>query len=362
MTPVEAELRQRIAADGPVPVSTFMQLANAHYYATRDPFGAKGDFITAPEISQIFGELIGIWCAAMWSVMGRPDPVLLVELGPGRGTLMADALRALKIAPAFRAAARVHLVETSPLLRAAQERALQNTGVEITWHHNIGQLPNGPALIIANEFFDALPVTHFVRTEKGWHERVIGLGDNGKLAFGLTPNRVPELLIPVPFKQAPAHTIAEISPDSQRIAHEVGARIKVQGGAALIFDYGYDRPGSGETLQAMRGHAFVDALAEPGEADLTAHVDFIALSDAAQRAGAATHGPVPQREFLLGLGILERSAMLMRQASLEDALTIESGTARLTDANPTGMGALFKVLAVTQGGLPAPPGFATMPG
>ncbi len=360
MTPVETELRRRIETDGPVPVATLMQLANTHYYATRDPFGTEGDFITAPEISQIFGELIGLWCAAMWSVMGRPDPVLLVELGPGRGTLMADALRALKIAPAFRSAARVHLVETSPLLRAAQERALRDTGVEVHWHHNIGQLPKGPALVVANEFFDALPVHHYVRMAKGWHERVIGL-QNDALQFGLAPHKTPDLMIPRRFADAPEGSIAEVSPDSLRIAGALGERIKAQGGAALIFDYGYDRPGQGETLQAMRGHAFVDALSEPGEADLTAHVDFPALAEAMRHAGAAAHGPVPQRDFLLGLGILERSAVLMRQASLEQALVVESGTARLTDAAPTGMGALFKVLAVTQRGLPAPPGFATIP-
>jgi NADH dehydrogenase [ubiquinone] 1 alpha subcomplex assembly factor 7 len=356
MTPVEAELRRRIESEGPIPVAAMMQLANAHYYATRDPFGAAGDFITAPEISQIFGELIGIWCAAMWSVMGRPDPVLLVELGPGRGTLMADALRALKIAPAFRSAARVHLVEASPLLRTAQERALKDSGVEITWHHNIGQLPKGPALIIANEFFDALPVHHYVRGEKSWHERVVGLKD-GALHFGLAPHKVPDRVVPTSFEHAVPDSVSETSPESLRIANALGERIKMQGGAALVIDYGYDKPGTGETLQALRGHSFTDALSNLGEADLTAHVDFAALADAARFGGAAAYGPVTQRNFLLGLGILERTAVLMRQATLEQALSIESGTARLTDESPTGMGNLFKVLALAQRGLPAPPGF-----
>ena len=357
MTPVEAEIRRRIEADGPVPVATLMQLANAHYYATRDPFGKAGDFITAPEISQIFGELIGLWCAAVWSVMGRPNPIMLVELGPGRGTLMADALRALKIAPAFRVALHVHLVETSPLLRAAQERTLKDSGVPVTWHHNISQLPKGPALFIANEFFDALPVHHYVRRDKGWHERVVGIGPDGALAFGLSPHRVPDRIVPASHEHAAPDSISETSPDSLRIAAVLGERIAGQGGAALIVDYGYDKPGSGETLQALRGHAFVDALQEPGESDLTAHVDFVSLADAARLGGAAAYGPVPQRDFLLGLGILERSAMLMRQATLEQALEIESGTARLTDDKPTGMGTLFKVLALSQRNLPPPPGF-----
>lgn len=356
MTPVEVELRRRIESEGPVPVATLMQIANAHYYATRDPFGAAGDFITAPEISQIFGELVGLWCAAMWSVMGRPDPVLLVELGPGRGTLMADALRALKIAPAFRSAVRVHLVETSPLLRAAQERTLKDTGVEINWHHNIGQLPKGPALIIANEFFDALPVHHYIRGDKHWHERVVGIQDDA-LQFGLAPHKVPDRIVPTSFEHATFGAISETSPESLRIANALGERIKMQGGAALVIDYGYDKPGTGETLQAMRGHTYVEALSGLGESDLTAHVDFAALGDAARFGGAAAYGPVRQRDFLLGLGILERTAILMRQATLEQALALESGTARLTDESPTGMGALFKVMAIAQRGLPAPPGF-----
>ncbi len=357
MTPVEIELRHRIAADGPVTVASFMQLANAHYYATRDPFGTAGDFITAPEISQIFGELIGLWCAAIWSVMGRPDPVHFVEIGPGRGTLMADALRALKIAPGFREAARVHMVETSPLLRTAQDRTLRDSGMDISWHHNIGQIPAGPAIVIANEFFDALPVHHYVRGENAWHERVIGLDGNDELQFGLSPHPVPDRLVPASSEHAPPGAICESSPDSMRVMAALGERLATQGGAALVIDYGYDRPGTGETLQAMRGHAFVDALKEPGESDLTAHVDFAALADAARLGGAAVYGPVPQRDFLLGLGILERSAILMRQANLEQALQIESGTARLTDGSDKGMGALFKVLAVTQPRLPVPPGF-----
>lgn len=360
MNPVEEELRRRILSDGPVSVASLIQLANAHYYATRDPFGAQGDFITSPEISQIFGELIGLWCAAMWSVLGRPDPVLLVELGPGRGTLMADALRALKVVPALSAAVRVHLVETSPVLRAAQEKTLKDSGAPIYWHHNISQLPSGPALIIANEFFDALPVHHYVRTTTGWHERVVGLV-NDELQFGLAPHKTPELTLPAAFRGAPEGTIAEVSPDSIAIAGRIAERIASQSGAALFFDYGYEKTGQGETLQAMKNHDFVHPLTTPGEADLTAHVDFEALARAATQNGAAAHGPVTQRDFLLGLGILERTAMLMRKANLEQARAVESGTARLTDAStPTAMGALFKVLSITRRGLPVPPGFATM--
>ncbi len=358
MTPVEAELRRRIHSDGPQTVATFMQLANAHYYATRDPFGTQGDFITSPEISQIFGELIGIWCAAMWSVGGRPASSHLVELGPGRGTLMADALRALKLLPAFRDTLDVHLVETSPLLRTAQQRAIGEAGPKVHWHHNIGQLPDGPLFIIANEFFDALPVHHYVRTSNGWHERVIGVQDDA-LQFGLSPHKVPEAAIPEAFRSAAEGSIAETSPDSLAVMRQLAGRVARQGGAMLVFDYGYARPGVGETLQAMKAHAFIDALTGPGEADLTAHVDFPALASAAREGGAAAYGPVNQRDFLLGLGLLERSAILIRQAELEQALAIESGTARLIEETPTGMGILFKVLAVTPPGTPTPPGFGT---
>jgi SAM-dependent MidA family methyltransferase len=356
MTPAEAELRRRIALEGPRPFAEAMGLANAHYYASRDPFGRGGDFITAPEISQMFGELLGLWAVTMWDALRRPDPVLLVELGPGRGTLMADALRAARALPAFRAAVRVHLVETSPVLRQAQERTLANSGATIAWHDSIASLPPGPTLILANEFFDALPVAQFVRTAQGWAERAVGLDADDALVFGLLPP-----LPGVDTARLPATAalgdVVETSPDSLRIMHDLALRITRQGGALLAIDYGYARSERGDTLQALRGHRFVPLLEEFGNADLTAHVDFAMLALAARAAGGVAHGPVTQRDFLLGLGLAERAARLKQNASPEQAHALDAALERLTDPAPTGMGALFKVLAVTPEGFPMPPGF-----
>jgi SAM-dependent MidA family methyltransferase len=353
MTPVEAELRRLIAADGPKPVARLMALANAHYYETRDPFGAAGDFVTAPEISQIFGELIGLWAVAVWQAMGEPASVLLVELGPGRGTLMKDALRAARVVPAFRRAAQVHLVETSPLLREAQAKTLAASGSEPTWHADLATLPGGPAIVIANEFFDALPVHQFVAGPDGWRERVIGFGDGEKLAFGLSP------LLPVPSAgQRPEGTLIEIGFAGRRLIGELAARLAAEGGAALVIDYGAAGT-AGDTLQAVSRHRFADPLANLGEADLTAHVDFAALARAAAAAGAAVHGPITQRDFLLALGIEIRAALLTKGRGA-DPEAIAAAAARLVDPAPTGMGALFKAMAVASPRLPAPPAFATI--
>lgn len=356
MTPAEAELRRRIALEGPRPFAEAMGLANAHYYATRDPFGRGGDFITAPEISQMFGELLGLWAATMWDALGRPGHVLLVELGPGRGTLMADALRAARALPAFHAAASVHLVETSPILRQAQERSLANSGKTVAWHDSIAGLPPGPALILANEFFDALPVAQFVRTAQGWAERAVGFDDEEALSFGLLPP-----LPDVDTARLPATAglgdVVETSPDSLRIMRDLSSRIARQGGALLAIDYGYARSEHGDTLQALRGHRFAPLLEEFGDADLTAHVDFASLALAARAAGALPHGPATQRDFLLTIGLAERAARLKQNATPEQARAIDTALERLTDPAPTGMGTLFKVLAVTPEGFPMPPGF-----
>lgn len=356
MTPAEAELRRRITLEGPRPFAEAMGLANAHYYATRDPFGRGGDFTTAPEISQMFGELLGLWAVTMWDALGRPDPVLLVELGPGRGTLMADALRAARALPAFCSAVRLHLVETSPVLRQAQEHTLANSGASVSWHDSIASLPPGPALILANEFFDALPVAQFVCTAQGWAERAVGLDSEDALAFGLLPPLPGVDAARLPANAAPGDVV-ETSPDSLRFMHDLAQCIARQGGALLAIDYGYSRSERGATLQALRGHRFVPLLEEFGNADLTAHVDFAALALTARTAGALPHGPATQREFLLALGLAERAARLKRNATPDQARAIDSALERLTDPTPTGMGALFKVLAVTPKGFPAPPGF-----
>lgn len=353
-----AELRALIADSGPISVERYMSLALGHpvlgYYRTRDPLGAAGDFVTAPEISQMFGELVGLWAAETWSAMGAPDPVRLVELGPGRGTLMADALRASAALPEFRAAADVHLVETSAVLRDIQVAAMQRIGAKASWHRAVESLPPGPAIVIANEFFDALPVRHYLRTARGWCERVVGLR-GGALVFGAAPDPEPSITL-----EAPAGAILEIGMAARRIAAGLATRIVATGGAVLIIDYGYATPRLGETLQAVRQHAFVDPLAEPGMADLTTHVDFSALARAARAAGAAVHGPVGQGDWLNRLGLATRANRLKRQAEPGQAEAIDAAVARLTGAgiaDRPGMGTLFKVLAIMAPDQPCPPGF-----
>ena len=353
-------LRGIIAQDGPITVERYMALALGHptlgYYMTRDPFGAAGDFTTAPEISQMFGELLGLWAAAVWDGLGRPDPIPLVELGPGRGTLMADALRAAKALPPFRAALDVHLVETSPVLRQAQERTLATAGCSARWHTGVDTLPDGPAIVLANEFFDALPIRQFVRTPRGWCERLVGLDARGEnLIFGLAGEADPRLTV-----AAAEGAVLEFNAAAQAIMAQLAVRIGARGGALLAIDYGSVRPGFGDTLQAVRGHSFTDVLAAPGEADLTAHVDFAALGGVALRAGATVHGPVTQGTVLRRLGIEARAAVLVRGASPAQAEAVGAAVNRLTEPDP-GMGELFKVLAVTHPAQPVPPGFASEP-
>lgn len=356
MTPLGREIAALIAAEGPISVARYMALCLGHprhgYYIARDPFGQKGDFVTAPEISQMFGELIGLWCADAWVKMGSPQALRLVELGPGRGTLMADALRASRVLPDFRAAVSVHLVETSPVLRAAQERALRPAGVPLAWHADLADVPPGPALIVANEFFDALPLRQFVRTPSGWCERLVGLGADGALAFGLSPE--PERGLASAAAEGSVLEVAEASAAVMRFA---ASRLVREGGAMLAIDYGHVRSGLGDTLQAVKAHRFVDPLAEPGEADLTVHVDFAALARAARGEGAAVLGPTTQGAFLEALGLAARAATLKRKASPEAAAAIDAAAARLAGAGEGGMGALFKVLAVATPGLAGLAGF-----
>jgi len=359
VTAAAEAIRRRVAAEGPLTVAAFMAEALGHprhgYYATRDPLGAAGDFTTAPEISQMFGELIGLWCADAWMRMGAPARVLLVELGPGRGTLMADALRAARGVPAFRAAVGVHLVETSPALRARQAAALADA--DPAWHDDLSTVPDGPLLLVANEFFDALPVRQFQRTERGWRERRVDADPaTGALRLALDPApSAAEVLIPGPVRAgAPAGSVAEVSPASREIARAVGRRLAAHGGAALVVDYGHDRPGAGDTLQAVKGHAHAGVLDAPGEADLTAHVCFASLADAARAGGAEAHGPVGQGEFLVRLGIRERADALMR-ARPDRAAEVAAARDRLTA--PDAMGTLFRAMALTPAGAPAPAGF-----
>jgi NADH dehydrogenase [ubiquinone] 1 alpha subcomplex assembly factor 7 len=360
-SPLGADIRRRIAAAGPMPVSQFMELCLSHpehgYYMVRDPIGGNGDFITAPEISQIFGELIGLWAAEVWRLMGKPAVIRLVELGPGRGTLMLDALRASRVAPEFHRALAVHLVETSPALRQRQREALADFDVPIFWHGSLSDIPAGPAIVLANEFFDALPVHQAIKQSDGWHERVVALDKEGDLTFGLAaaPLHSFDQTLPRQVRQAPVGAIYEWRPDL--VAGDMSLRVLEDGGAALVVDYGHAKSAAGDTLQAVRGHAYSDPLAEPGLADLTAHVDFEALASCARSAGAHTHGPIEQAVFLRRIGIDVRAAVLKAVASPAMAAKIDAGVARLTDGGRMGMGALFKVMAVSHPVLAFLPGF-----
>lgn len=360
MNALERILRDSIAHDGPMALDTYMAVALGHsrhgYYMTRDPFGAAGDFVTAPEISQMFGELIGLWAAETWSRLGAPPRVSLVELGPGRGTLMVDALRAARVSNAFCAALEVHLVETSPVLADAQRRALEHASVPVHWHASLAQVPAGPAIVVANEFFDALPVRHYVKTAEGWRQRMVGLDAQDRLAFGLAPEVEPALTA-----DAPLGSVLELSPAAQMMATDVARRVAAGASAALIIDYGHVESGFGETLQALKGHRRADPLETPGEADLTAHVDFAALSRAARAAGCDAQGPVTQGEFLLRLGVAQRAESLKRAASEEQARGVDLALARLVTervGDAPGMGRLFKALAFAPKGAAPLPGFA----
>jgi NADH dehydrogenase [ubiquinone] 1 alpha subcomplex assembly factor 7 len=361
MTPLEAELRRIIAADEPLSVATYVRLCLGHpmhgYYTTRDPFGRGGDFITAPEVSQMFGELIGLWAAAVWQMMGSPGEVALVELGPGRGTLMADALRAGRVVPAFAAAVHVHLVETSPVLERRQQEALAALKVPISWYRDFADVPAGPLIVIANEFFDALPVHQAVKTERGWHERMIGVGPDEKLAFALHPDPVPGFSTIAPALAADAPPGAVFEWRSGDLAADIARRIAQHGGAALIIDYGHVESALGETLQAVGRHGFADPLATPGEVDLTAHVDFAALARIAAAAATRVHGPITQGDFLRRVGIEARAAALRTKATAAQAADIDAALARLTGAGRESMGALFKAMAFADPKLGALPGF-----
>jgi SAM-dependent MidA family methyltransferase len=344
-------LTERIAADiaanGPISVAEFMARRlhdpQGGYYATRPALGERGDFITAPLVSQMFGELIGLWLAETWRALGAPARIVLAEAGPGDGTLMADVLRAAKVAPGFAAACELWLVETSAPLRALQAERL--AGAAPQWAASLAGLPgDAPLLLVANELLDCLPVRQFQRTERGWAERVVGLDDAGALAFGLRP--AAPLCV-----EAPVGATVETSTAQEAFAAELAARLVRQGGAALLIDYGRAEPGAGDTLQALCRHRKVDPLTAPDDADVTVHADFPAVRAAARAAGAST-ALLTQRALLSRLGIEARAAALVR-ARPDRAEVIGRQLARLIA--PDQMGELFKALAIWTG--PAPPAF-----
>lgn len=352
--PLAARIAQRIDAGGPISVAEYMAMCLSNridgYYVRQDPFGAEGDFITAPEISQLFGELIGAWLVDIWQRLGSPDPVQLVELGPGRGTLMSDIMRVAAMRPAFRKALNVNLVEISPALKARQEETLAWTGMDYCWFGRFSDVPPGPILLVANEFFDALPVHQYVGTGAQWRERLIGRGNDGGFAYTIGKKPLVSQLA------AEDGAILETCPAARATMGEIAGRIGEFGGAALIIDYGYEGPAVGETLQAVRKHEYTDPLAAPGNADLTAHVDFAALKECCAGAGVQCHGPMDQGDFLLRLGLLQRAGRLGSGKDAETRKTISAAVEQL--AGPQGMGQLFKMLAVTPPSVPPAP-FAT---
>ncbi|MGN6269607.1 MAG: class I SAM-dependent methyltransferase [Sphingomonas sp.] len=339
-------LARAITLAGPIPLAQFMAAANAHYYATRDPFGAAGDFVTAPEVSQMFGELIGLALADTWNRAGRPHAAY-VELGPGRGTLAVDALRAMGKA---RLMPPAHLVETSPVLRGLQAERLPGAA----WHDDLSSLPDdAPLLVVANEFFDALPIRQLIKGPDGWRERLVACQDTMFLPIAGKP--IPDAVIPPPLRAAAPGAILETSPDAVAVMRALAKRIVAQGGTAIVIDYGYEGPAIGDTLQAVRGHAPANPFDAPGEQDLTAHVDFATLKAAAEAEGAAAYGPVDQGDLLLALGLDSRAAALARAAP---ARADDLVAARQRLVAPDQMGRLFKAIAVAAPNWPIPAGFA----
>jgi NADH dehydrogenase [ubiquinone] 1 alpha subcomplex assembly factor 7 len=355
MTPLGRKLAERITRDGPITVAAYMSACLGDlehgYYRTRDPLGAAGDFVTAPEVSQMFGELLGLWAAQVWETLGRPHPVMLAELGPGRGSLIADALRAVrKAAPEFVSAVRLHLVEINEALRAHQQAVLAD--MPATWHEDYSDLPNGPMLLLANEFLDALPVRQFVHVGHAWRERLVGFD---ALADAFVFVASPASATVQPRGAAPEGSICEVCTEANALARWLSARLRSHRGAALFLDYGAAASGLGDTLQAVRRQRRADPLEAPGEIDLTAHVDFQAFAETARNMGSQVQGPVPQGVFLRRLGIDARAVVLLQRASAGQAAAIEDGYRTLIDG--ARMGTLFKALAVADPSLPTLPGF-----
>jgi len=349
---LKRKIIDRIKASGPISVAEYMSIALSDpehgYYMTRDPLGR--DFTTAPEVSQIFGELIGLFFVQAWEDRGQPRPFYFVELGPGRGTLMADMLRAArKVRPEFVDAAKIVLVEISPMLRGVQAETLST--VPVKWVSQFDDVPRGaPLFLVANEFFDALPIQQFVKSESGWRERMVA-SDGNELVFSLSSTvAIPES--PIAIGDVLTDSILELNPTATEITRAIGPRFDEHDGVTLVIDYGYDKPALGDTLQAVKANSYVHPLAEPGEADLTAHVDFAALARASR---SYVLGPIPQGAFLESLGINVRAGLLKRR-NPERSTEIDAAVERLT--GPSDMGRLFKAMTIFEGlDQEEPPGF-----
>jgi len=359
MSSLKESISRHIRAHGPMSLAQYMSEALMHpthgYYTNETVFGSQGDFITAPEISQVFGELVGLWAADLWQRAGTPSPFQLVELGPGHGTLMADALRVTRVAPGFHDALHLSLIEGSPQLRLKQAERLAPSGIAPSWYDGLADVPDrGPAIIIANEFFDALPIRQYVFDGDRWMERRVGLNGQDDLAYTHMAGHPAESCLPSePPKKG---DVLETCMSAISVMRAISEQLLGTGGAALIVDYGYARPAYGDTFQAMRRHKFVDPLAEPGLADLTAHVNFATLARVALDLGLTVHGPVDQGAWLTRLGIGARTQQLVVAAkSPRQAENLAAASRRLVDSDQ--MGTLFRVMAVTSPNWPTPVGF-----
>ncbi|WP_152046043.1 class I SAM-dependent methyltransferase [Aureimonas psammosilenae] len=359
MTPLGQRIADLIRQEGPITVERYWNIAlfdrENGYYTTRDPFGRGGDFTTAPEISQMFGELLGAWALAAWRALGSPSPFVFAEVGPGRGTLMADMLRTVRRLDAnFLKAAEVTLVETSDRLAQLQAERLAPFDLPIRHRRRIEELASLPLILVGNELLDAVAIRQFVATLEGWRERRVGLGADAGLVFVETEAEAAALPFLERLGQPEPGTVFEASPQRIAIADVVAQRIGRHGGAALLIDYGHARPGFGDTLQAVREHGFTDPLAEPGLADITSHVDFAAIAVRMMRAGLSVAPIAEQGEFLLALGLRERAQALGRSYPERQA-EVSAAASRLAGTNENEMGRLFKVLVAASSPLPLPP-------
>lgn len=358
MTALKDHLINLIHLHGPMTVSNYMTEALTNpkfgYYAKQTPFGQKGDFITAPEISQMFGELIGLWFADLWLKMERPSKVHLIELGPGRGTLMSDFLRSISVLPDLLKKIDLHFVEASAALRDQQKQKLSAYPNKKTWHDSVKNALDAAAkddgfaatFIVANEFLDALPIRQFQKTDLGWNERMVNTDESGEgLAYSLAPFPVQDVKLPSAYDNAEMHSVIETCPMGEFITYEISKYFLKHQGAALFIDYGYDQYQTGETLQAVEDHKFASVLGNPGHADLSAHVNFIKTCDIAREVGAHATGPTTQGTFLKNMGIDQRAASLLKGANEKQAADIASAHHRLTATDE--MGDLFKVCALS---------------
>ncbi|MCF6198201.1 MAG: SAM-dependent methyltransferase [Hyphomicrobiaceae bacterium] len=362
------KLRAQIRADGPLSLHDYMQACLADpeygYYLVREPFGVGGDFITAPDICQVFGELLGLWCVHVWAELGQPKNCKLIELGPGRGALMSDALRAVSLVPECVRSIDVHFVETSTALRTAQKEHIEGQAKDqereipaLFWHDDLSSVPDGPTFLIANEFMDALPIRQFQMQGGQWFERQVGLDGEGGFAFGLAEQPLENTnILPPIHEQGVEGDFIEFCPAMSAVIGQMAARAKTHPFAGGLIDYGYGQPALGDTFQAISDHKFTDPLKDPGLADVTAHVDFSQLLRTAEKQGLTVFGAATQRDFLIALGVRERAAQLMQaQENMISAQQFLSGFQRLVDRDK--MGELFKVAGLAGADQPALPGF-----